>query len=532
MAVYHPSLQPPASLSAGGRSSHPHHLSPTPPPLSKRDKRRNAMMDRLQEISSNFAENRDYHYRRQLQELQCDLNLITRAEPYRNQPLEEVVDDANDDTSVSAAGTRGGQYGPTTGANERQPKVGKWGRRFIEEVNYAMEDRDAQLSLVVERHNSRIRELTEDYDYGTKVAEKECTSLLTNLRTRYTKMVSDKRAALLKERDKPDTSDITSSFFVNQSQFSFANPASPGGPLSNRKTRHTRHRLEVEDTGPGSDNKRKRKLAGDADEGSPGPSSRIVDVEAPVSSKDARSKSDVYHQPLTSAYSMDALFNDKELIMTTQEASYAAVQEILSQRKRNKTFDKEALRKIEASTQKPVPNGRKSIKPSSTTNPTTANVTDAEDDAEDIPPQIDGADEDSSDDVFLTAPAMDRTANSSFYATRSTRNNHLNYLSNGSPLQTLGDLAGRASAVKYLGTYPKDRKQSSEEYNRAPPLTDQEVDDDLALIAAAMKEGEASPGKMNLKLVEDLYLEQVDYTNEGGGAVSDMRGSRRSSISA
>lgn len=372
--------------------------------------------------------------------------------------------------------------------------------------------------------------MTEDYDYWTKVAEKECTSLLTNLRTRYTKMVSDKRAALLKERDKPDISDITS-LLVSQSQFSFANPASPGGPLSNRKTRHTRHRQEVEDTGPGGENKRKRKLAGDADEGSPGPSSRTADVEAPVSSKEARSKTDVY-TPLTSAYSMDALFNDKELIMTTQEASYAAVQEILSQRKRNKTFDKDALRRIEAGTQKGVSNGRKATKTHSTTNPTTANVTDAEDDAEDIPPQIDGADEDSSDDVFLTAPAMDRTANSSFYATRSTRNNHLSFLSNGSPLHTLGDLAGRASAVKYLGTYPKDRKQSSEEYNRAPPLTDQEVDDDLALIAAAMREGEASPGKMNLKLVEDLCLEQVDYTNEGGGAASDMRGSGRSSISA
>lgn len=106
------------------------------------------MLDRLQEISSNFAENRDYHYRRQLQTLQCDLNLITHAEPYRNQPLDEVVDDADDEAALSAAGTRG-QYGPTVGANERQPKVGKWGRRFIEDVNNAMEDRDAQLSLVV-----------------------------------------------------------------------------------------------------------------------------------------------------------------------------------------------------------------------------------------------------------------------------------------------------------------------------------------------------------------------------------------------
>lgn len=106
-------------------------------------------MDRLQEISTNFTENRDYHYRRQLQALQRDVNLITYAEPYRNQPLDELVDDLDDEVSMSAAGVRGGQYGGTIAAGERQPKAGKWGRRFIEEVNNAMEDRDAHLALIV-----------------------------------------------------------------------------------------------------------------------------------------------------------------------------------------------------------------------------------------------------------------------------------------------------------------------------------------------------------------------------------------------
>ncbi|KAL8741427.1 MAG: hypothetical protein Q9184_008386 [Pyrenodesmia sp. 2 TL-2023] len=525
MAVYRPSPQPPANLTAGGQFSQLHHSTPTPPPISKRDKRRNAMMDRLNEISANFAENREYHYRRQLQALQRDMNLITYAEPYKNQPLDELIDDADDEVSMSATGLRGGQLAGTAGAGDTQPKAGKWGRRFIEEVNNAMEDRDAQLSLVVERHNFRVRELSEDHDYWTRVADKEYTSLLTNLRARFTKSVSDKRAALLKERDKPEISDAAS-LLVNQTQFSFGNPASPGGPLSNRKTRHTRHRLDVEDAGPAGENRRKRKLGADADEGSPGPAGRSADVEAPTVPKDLRTKAEVY-QPLASAYSMDALFNDKELIMTAQEASYATVQEMLSQRKRNKTFDKDALRKMEASAQKSC---RRTNKLNGSTNPTTANVTDIEDNADTVPPQIDGVDEDSSDDVFLTAPAMDRTANSSFHATRSTRNNHPSFINNGSPLHTLGGLAGRASAVKYLGSYTKDRKYGSDEYNRTPALTDQEGDDDLALIASVMRENEATPGKMNLKLVEDLCLEQVDYTNDGGGVISDLRGSQRSSI--
>ena len=370
--------------------------------------------------------------------------------------------------------------------------------------------------------------------YHTIVAQKECDGLLASLRDRLSKIVSDKRAALLKERDKIEPFDTTS-LLANQSQFSFANPASPGGPLSNRKTRHTRHRLEVEDPGPAVENKRKRKLGMDGDEGSPGPVNRITDAEVPVAVKDPRGKPDTY-QPLTSGYSLDALFSDKELVIMQQEASYAALQEIMAMRKKSKTIYKDAFHKMDTSTLKARPGGgrRKSAKPNGSTNPTTANVTDMEDNAENnAPSQIDGADEDSSDDIFLTAPSMDRTANSSFHATRSTRNNHLNFLSNnGSPLHTLGDLAGRASAVKLLGTYSKDRRQGSEDYNRAPPLTEQEVDDDLALIASVMREGDAAPGKMNLKFVEDLCMDIVDYTNDGSGQDGDLRGSRASSAAA
>ncbi|KAL8830309.1 MAG: hypothetical protein Q9170_005792 [Blastenia crenularia] len=528
MAVYQPSPQPPSTFMAGSRPSHLHRLSPTPPPVSKRDKRRNAMMERIQEISTSFAENREYHYRRQLQALQRDVNLITRAEPYRNEPLDEKLGDIEEDGPTNVAGIRGGQHGSIMGRSERQPKVGKWGRRFIEEVNNAMEDRDAQLSLIVERHNHRINELKEDHLFQTISAEKECEGLLVNLRQRLIKTVSDKRAALLKERDKTESFDA-SSLLVNPSQFSFANPASPGGLQSNRKTRHTRHRLDVEEIGPVGENKRKRKLGVDADEGSPGPSNRTADVEAPALSKDSRAKLDS-SQLFTSNYSLDALFSDRELIMVQQEASIAALQEMQSLRKQNRNLDKDPLSKLEASTLKPQTNGRKSLRPNGSTNPTTANVTDAEDDAENGAPQVDGADDNSSDDIFLTAPAMDRTANSSFHATRSTRNNHLSFLNNGSTLHTLGDLAGRASAIKLIGTYSKDRKVGSDEYNRAPPLTDQEVDDDLALIAVAMRDSEAAPGKMNMKLVDDLCVEMVDYTNDGNGVVSDLRGSRGSSV--
>ncbi|KAL8686679.1 MAG: hypothetical protein Q9218_006942 [Villophora microphyllina] len=527
MAAYGALPQSTAALVAGASSSHSQRQSPTPPPLTKREKRKNAMAERLRDISANFAENREYHYRRQLQALQRDVSFITYAEPYQNRPMDEAIDD----------------YG-LDGSNERQPRGGKWARNFIEEVNNAMEDRDAQLCLIVDRHNFRIRELKDDYEYLVGVAERENTNMLNTLRTRLIQNVMQKKAALLKEKDKFELAD-SASLLLNPNQFSFANPASPGGPQSNRKTRHTRHRLDVDDVGSMGENKRKRKFPTDADEGSPAPTGRVAEAEAPTMSKEPPAKGDLY-QSFAPAYSMGHLFTDKELVMTTQEASYATLQDIHSKRKKSSktpTLYKDAVQKLEALTPraertlKASKNGNSKLsKVNGSTNPTTANVTDTEDNADHkLPSQVDGADDALSDDIFLTAPAMDRTANSSIYATRSTRNNPLSFMTNGSSsLHTLGDLAGRASAVRFLGTHrwPERKERILDEYNRAPPLTDQEQEDDLALIAAALKEVEASPGKMNVKLVEELCLEQRDYTNDGSGEGGGIGGSRESSVTA
>ncbi|KAL9039790.1 MAG: hypothetical protein Q9180_002320 [Flavoplaca navasiana] len=543
MTTYLPSPQPiggfPKASIVASNPTHAHRQSPTPPvapTLSKRDKRRNAMIERLRDIEDGFAANRDFYYRQQLQALQRDANIITYADPYRNQPLEELNDVPNADENAPTNGNRIHHNGGAMGSGERQPKAGKWARGFIEQVNNAMEDRDAQLSLIVDRHNFRIRELKEDYEYAVTVADKEHTYLLNILRKRLTQTIEQKRAALLKERDKLEFSDVSSSL-LNPTHLVFTNPASPGGPQSNRKTRHGRHRYDIDDPG---ENKRKRKLPTDPDEGSPAPTSRNPDAEAPTAGKDSFAKVDS-HQSYATPPSMGLLFSDKELVITSQEASYAALHDMLAKRKKTTklhTFDKDSVRKIEAMTtrmdrsQKPSKNSNRLSRPNGSTNPTTANVSDDEDIPDIIPSQIDGADEALSDDIFLSAPAMDRTANSSIHATRSTRTINPLFPNGNSPLQNLGNLAGRASAIKYMGTYNKERKLGPDEYQRAPALTDQEVEDDLALIAAAVKEVEASPGKMNLKFVEDLGTEVVDYTNDGSGEGGSGNGSRESSMTA
>ncbi|KAL8956888.1 MAG: hypothetical protein Q9183_006196, partial [Haloplaca sp. 2 TL-2023] len=122
------------NLVAGGNN--PQFHQPT-----KREKRKNAMLERLRDISTNFAENREYHYRRQLQSLQRDVNHITYAQPYRDQPLDEL-DDSDGDGLASVSGN-------VSGNGERQPRAGKWARKFDEELDNAVEDRDAQLTLIV-----------------------------------------------------------------------------------------------------------------------------------------------------------------------------------------------------------------------------------------------------------------------------------------------------------------------------------------------------------------------------------------------
>lgn len=149
MTAYHPSPQPMANLVTGSNTSHLHRPSPTPPPPTKREKRKNAMVERLRDISANFAENRECYYRQQLQALQRDVNLITYAQPYQDRPLDEYLEDTDGDGISTAAGSRDQPYGSLLDNGERQPKAGKWARNFVEEVNNAMEDRDAQLTLIM-----------------------------------------------------------------------------------------------------------------------------------------------------------------------------------------------------------------------------------------------------------------------------------------------------------------------------------------------------------------------------------------------
>lgn len=352
--------------------------------------------------------------------------------------------------------------------------------------------------MLQERHNARIHALKADYEYGIQVAQEERKRLMEQIRERVVNQVSQRKALLMKEKHLLDIGD-TSALLLHPNQFSLGNPASPGGPQSNRKTRHTRHRLEVDDLGGIADgNKRKRKAAADVEMGSPGPTSRTVLVDTPSAWKENQTKLET-HQ-IAPSMSIDELFTDKDLTVQLQLASHAALDLISKRRKLNHEGQGSGAQSNADATESEdniVDAGNSTFPVTNNTNPS----------------------EIENEEVFLTAPEMDRTANSSFYATRSTRIMSLNVPLASSSLPS--DLAGRASIIPLLGTYNRERK-SQEEYQRAPPLSDHEKDADLAMMAAAIRDAEKRPENINRKVIKDLCPQVFDYVSAAAVAKNDF----------
>lgn len=157
---YSPSPRP--GQIASGSLNHILRHSATPPlppqTVSKQKKRRNALVERLEEISSNFALHRDDYYRKQLQTLQFDINYINRAQPYEDSPLNDLHSDIFNEMISSVTANTGETHRSSAGGSrmpdmEVPPRAGIWASKYTQEINDAMEERDAQLTLVAVRIN-------------------------------------------------------------------------------------------------------------------------------------------------------------------------------------------------------------------------------------------------------------------------------------------------------------------------------------------------------------------------------------------
>ncbi len=134
--AYSPS--PTSPLVGGGRAAQLAR-SPTPPaqPLSKKDKRRSQHIAHQQELLEDFGSNRESHYRRQLIALQNDMNLITNADPYMPEPMEDSPEEIARISEQAASGT---PY-----QSEMSALAGKWYSEFVNEVNDSKEAKELAL---------------------------------------------------------------------------------------------------------------------------------------------------------------------------------------------------------------------------------------------------------------------------------------------------------------------------------------------------------------------------------------------------
>jgi hypothetical protein len=110
--------------------------------LSKRDKRRTNLANRLAEITAQFSDNRDVHYRNQLQALQIDMNLIAEAPVHGDKTLPDKPEDI--DKLVRDNIQKNIMKG--IGANVPQ-RAGRVYADFAKEINDAMEEKDALLAM-------------------------------------------------------------------------------------------------------------------------------------------------------------------------------------------------------------------------------------------------------------------------------------------------------------------------------------------------------------------------------------------------
>jgi hypothetical protein len=139
-----PSPTPP-SLSP---TPHPAHLHPQP--QSKRDKRRNALSDKLNSLTRSFNHPtnpriRDQHFRAQLASLQADSELIKRADiSGRNMQLMDDSCESMQQEFMQTLASMGVQ-GSEVNIEAMNPR---WFANFVQTINDAMEERDTQLTLL------------------------------------------------------------------------------------------------------------------------------------------------------------------------------------------------------------------------------------------------------------------------------------------------------------------------------------------------------------------------------------------------
>lgn len=111
-----------------------------PPTQSKRDKRRQMLVDRLATLSEKLNKDRDQAFREQLHKIQIDTALVMRVDPYVDRPLDGF--DQDHQRLQQLNGDSDSHSGSQTLFDRAGPRFSKW----MEKVQDLIEQRDYMLT--------------------------------------------------------------------------------------------------------------------------------------------------------------------------------------------------------------------------------------------------------------------------------------------------------------------------------------------------------------------------------------------------
>ncbi|KAK5998083.1 hypothetical protein PT974_00455 [Cladobotryum mycophilum] len=298
----------------------PDRRSPPAASQSKRDRKRQALMERLSAMNDKFQRDRDLAYRDQLQKIQYEVNLVQRFDPYDPDALEKAAELVQEHRQAQA---------PPANAENARSLIDMAGIRFpdfIEEVEDLIEIRDFQLVQSKNEYERKVQEYKNTHAYKVETAKREHRALTETLRDRLINTLTQKKNRLNREKEVLEIND-SNALLLNPNQFSLTNPASPGGTHGKRATRL---RKDAEDLNMFPDGKKRKRNPGE-DDGSPVPMRRAMDPNSttPLWQSEKARAAAKQNGPV---YSIDKLFTDKELSLHYNTAAVAAHQYILRNR--------------------------------------------------------------------------------------------------------------------------------------------------------------------------------------------------------
>ncbi|KAL7624066.1 hypothetical protein AAE478_005623 [Parahypoxylon ruwenzoriense] len=301
----------------------------SPPPPSKRDKKRQVVNDRLAVLADKFSRDKDKHYRDELHRIQIDVNLVARVDPYADRPLDAIDHEYREIKQAANAqqtANMGGNGSPKRSLLEMAgPTFSEW----VHQIEDLVEHRDYEMACQKNEYERKLRNHYKTRAYKMELAKREHKTLSNTLRDRLINSITSKKYRLGKEKEALEISD-SSALLLHPNQFSLTNPSSPGGTHGKR---NTRLRREMEELPGFSENKKRKRNAGD-DDGSPAPKRGALDGTNTTpfwSSERVRG----LRKETGPVYSIDKLFTDRELAMTYNAAALAAHKHLLIRRDTN-----------------------------------------------------------------------------------------------------------------------------------------------------------------------------------------------------